>query len=123
MRSKSILICMYISKARQHLCKTHHGHMSSHPGQGVISDRLESSTPDKPFYKRLTIKVALHSFWVCHASSFDYVTFHSSKAATKLVRSKSKFETFAAQYNIKIENIHMENGVYLVQLFRESSLK
>jgi hypothetical protein len=56
-------------------------------------------------------------------SAFVYVTFHSSKAATELVHSKREFEQYAAQYNVKIENILADNGVYSAQLFKEACLK
>jgi hypothetical protein len=38
-------------------------------------------------------------------STYVYATFHASKAASKLVRSKLEFETFAAGHNVKIKNI------------------
>jgi len=53
------------------------------------------------------------SFWVDHMS-----TFHSSKAATELVHSKSEFEHYAAQFNVKIQNICADNGVHSAQLFK-----
>jgi hypothetical protein len=63
------------------------------------------------------------SFWVDHATSFVYVTFHASKAATELARSKSEFEHFASRFNIWIKNIRADNGVYSAQLFRDACTK
>jgi hypothetical protein len=56
-------------------------------------------------------------------SSFVYFTFHSSKAATELVKSKIEFEQYASRFNVKIENIRADNGIYTAQLFRDSCMK
>jgi hypothetical protein len=59
---------------------------------------------------------------VDHASSFVYVTFHSSEAAAELVCWKAEFEQFSARFNVQIWNIRADNGVYSAQLFRISCL-
>jgi hypothetical protein len=59
--------------------------------------------------------------YVCDFSC--YVTFHASKAATELVKSKAKFEHFGARYNVHIQNIRADNGIYLAHLFKEACLK
>ena len=116
-------------KARRISHKTHIGHITqghTAPGQGDSSDGLESGSPGRPFTSKGSPSKLRHnyvSFWVDHASSFVYITFHSSKAATELVQSKTEFEQFAARFNIKIQNIRADNGVYSANLFRESCLK
>jgi hypothetical protein len=60
---------------------------------------------------------------VDHATSFVCITFHSSKAATKLVKSKTEFEQFAERFNVRIQNIRADNGVYSTQLFRDLCMK
>ncbi len=85
-------------KACQISHKTHTGHISAghtKPGEGVNSDGLESGTPGRPFTTKgspTKIRYDLVSLWVDHASSFVYVTFHSTKAAAELVCSKLEFE-------------------------------
>jgi hypothetical protein len=86
------LICpsCIFGEACQHCHKTHTGHISHNhifPGQGVIFDGLESGTPGHPFTtKGLPSKLGYNyaSLWVVdHVSTFVYITFHSSKAATE----------------------------------------
>jgi hypothetical protein len=96
------------------------------PGQGVSSDGLESGTPGRPFTTKGSpskLRYNYVSFWVDHASTFVYVTFHSSKAATELVCSKTEFEHYASRYNVTIQNIRADNGVYSAQLFRDACAK
>ncbi len=87
---------------------------------------LESGTPGRAFTTKdspTKLRYNYVSFWVDHMSTFVYITFHSSKATTELVWYKTKFEQYAAQYNICIENIHVENGVYSAQLFKDACVK
>jgi hypothetical protein len=64
------------------------------PGQGVSSDGLKSGTIGGPFTTKGSPS-KLHynyvSFWVDHHSTFVYVTFHSSEAASELVATKLEF--------------------------------
>jgi hypothetical protein len=116
-------------KARRLTHKTRTGHTSKNhtrPGQGVSSDGLESGTPGRPFTTKGSASAQRYNYvsiWVDHSSTFVYITFHSSKAATKLVQSKTEFEQYAARFNVKIENIRADNGVYTAQLFRDSCLR
>jgi len=116
-------------KARRLTHKTHTGHISkehTRPGQGVSSVGLESGTPGRPFTTKGSASNHRYnyvSFWVDHMSSFVYFTFHSSKAATELVKSKIEFEQYASRFNVKIENIRADNGIYTAQLFRDSCMK
>jgi hypothetical protein len=113
-----------------HVChKTHTGQIAkdhTQPGKGVSSDGLESGTPGRPFTTNgsaLNLRYNYLSFWVDHMPTFVYITFHASKAATELVRSKTEFEQYAARFNIKISYIRADNGVYSAQLFRKACLK
>ena len=116
-------------KAHRLCHKTHTGQISSGhtvPGQGVSSDGMESSTPGRPFTTKGSpskLRYNYVSFWVDHMSQFVHVTFHASKAATELVKSKTEFEQFSARYNVKIQNIRADNGVYSAQLFKDACLK
>jgi transposase InsO family protein len=113
-------------KARRISHKTHTGQISKDhikPGDGVSSDGLESGTPGRPFTTKGSASKLCYlyvSFWVDHASSYVYVTFHCSKAASELVRSKLEFEQFSPRFGIQIKNIRADNGVYSAQLFRDS---
>jgi hypothetical protein len=53
-------------------------------------------------------------------STFIYVTFHASKAATEFVHSNTEFEHYASRYNVTIQNIRVENGVNSAQLFQDA---
>lgn len=114
-------------KSRRLTHKTHTGHISKNhvkPGQGVSSDGLESGTPGWPFTTKGSASTQRYNYvsiWVDHMSTFVYITFHSSKAASKLVRSKTEFEQYAARFNVKIENVRADNGIY--SFFRDSCLK
>jgi hypothetical protein len=116
-------------KARRLSHKTHTGQIAqghTNPGDGVSSDGLESGTPGRPFTTKGSPSKTRYnyvSFWVDHASSFVYVTFHPSKAATELVRSKAEFEQFAGRFNVTIRNIRADNGVYSAQLFKDACLR
>jgi hypothetical protein len=48
---------------------------------------------------------------------------HETKHAEELPQSKIEFESFAAHYNVKVQNIHADNGVYAAKLFHNSCLK
>jgi transposase InsO family protein len=116
-------------KARCLSHKTHTGQISknrTHLGEGLSSDGLESSTPGAPFTTRGSaskLRYYYVSFWVDHATSFVYITFHASKAASELVRSKMEFEEFSARFNVQIKNIRADNGIYTAQLFKEACLR
>jgi transposase InsO family protein len=56
-------------------------------------------------------------------SSFVYVTFHASKAASELLKSKKEFESWAQKYNVNIKSIRADNGVYADQSFQEACCK
>ena len=49
-----------------------------------------------------------------------YVTFHESKRAEELIRSKLEFEDFASCYQVKIKNIWADNEVYIAKPFQDS---
>jgi len=91
----------------------------------VSSDCLESSTPGAPFTTKGSaskLRYYYVSFWVDHVTSFVYITFQASKAASELVRSKMEFEEFSARFNVQIKNIRADNGIYTAQLFKETIL-
>jgi hypothetical protein len=120
--------CVF-GKARKKCHNSHVGQITSghtKPGQGVSSDGLESGTPGRPFTTKGSpskIRYNYVSFRVDHHSALVYVTFHSSKAASKLVASKTEFEHFAARFNVRIESIRADNGIYSAKLFREACSK
>jgi hypothetical protein len=121
-------ICSF-SKARRRSHKSHVGHISTNhnsPGEGVSSDGMEAGTPGRVFTTKgspTTKRYKYVSFWIDHYSSFVYCTFHESKHARELVASKTEFENWAARFNVKIQNIRADNGVYSAQLFKDSCLK
>ena len=41
-----------------------------------------------------------------------YFTFHQTKEANELIKSKEEFTTWAASYNVNIATIRVDNGVY-----------
>lgn len=93
------------------------------PGQGVSADGMESGTSGRLFTTKGSPTKAHYkyvSFWVDHATSFIYTTFHTTKAATEFVASKREFESWAAQFGVKIQSIRADNGVYTVQPFKEA---
>jgi len=121
-------MCMF-SKARRKSHMSNIGHIAtghSRPGQGVSSNGLEAAIPGRPFTTKgqlSNIRFHYASFWIDHASSFIYVAFHTSKAASKLIRSKTEFEQWMANYNVSLQNIRADNGVYAAQAFKESCNK
>lgn len=122
------LTCNF-SKAHRHSHKSNNGHISSdhkHPGDGVSSDGMEAATPGRPFTTRgqpSNTRFRYTSFWIDHMSSFVYVTFHASKAASELLKSKTEFESWAQQYNVNIKSIRADNRVYAAQSFQEACHK
>lgn len=99
--------CMF-SKARRKSHRSNIGHIAmghSRPGQGISSNGLEAAIPGRPFTTKgqpSNIRFRYASFWIDHASSFVYITFHTSKTASKLIRSKTEFEQWAENYNVSI---------------------
>jgi hypothetical protein len=116
-------------KARRKSHKSTTGHIATHhtkPGDGISPDGMEAATPGHPFTAKgqaLNTRFKYASFWVDHMSSFVYVTFHSSKAATELLHSKQEFEEWASRYNVSIKSIRADNGVYAAQAFQDSCNK
>lgn len=92
-------------KARRNTHKTHTGHNS----KGHASPRDTFTTKGSESKTRYNYV----SYWVDHATAFMYLTFHSSKAATELVKSKLEFEQYADRFNVRVSNIRADNGVYL----------
>lgn len=87
---------------------------------------MEAGTPGKPFMTKgspshLWYKYV--NFWVDRRSSFVYITFHSSKEAPELVKSKQEFEIWSTKFGMKIKNIRADNDVYSVKLFRDACTK
>ncbi len=121
-------VCNF-GKARRKPHKSHTGHIKKdhkNPGDGVRSDQLEAGTPGRPFTTKgspTNLRYKYVNFWVDHSSSFVYITFHTSKEAAELVKSKLEFEQWSAQFGIKIKNIRADNGVYLARLFQDACTK
>jgi len=87
---------------------------------------LESSTSGRTFTTKGSeskLRYKYTSFWIDHASTFVYITFHASKAATELVCSKIEFEEYASHFNFRIRNIPADNGVYSDQAFWDACMK
>ena len=42
---------------------------------------------------------------------------HETKDASEILKSKAKFEAFAAKHNVQICNIHADNEAYASQAF------
>jgi hypothetical protein len=116
-------------KARRRSHNSNIGHISAHhkcPGAGVSSDGMEASTPGRPFTTKgqpSNIRFKYASFWIDHASSLVYVTFHQTKAVSELLSSKAEFEQWAARYNVSIKAIRADNGVYAAQAFKHSCMQ
>jgi hypothetical protein len=116
-------------KARRKSHKSNIGHISAahkHPSDGVSSDGMEAGTPGRPFTTKgqpSTMRFKYASFWIDHASSLVYATFHPTKAATELLKSKAKFEEWASRYNVSIKSIRADNGVNAAQAFKDSCTK
>jgi hypothetical protein len=115
--------CQYgKAKQRSHKSFTRSIAMSAtYPGAGVSSDQLEAGCPGRiPTSKGLPTnqRYMYVNLWVDHYSKYTYPTFHSSKHASELVKSKAEFETFASRYNVRIRCIRADNCVYSSQPFQ-----
>jgi hypothetical protein len=105
-------------KARRRSHKQFSGSITSSslsPGTGVSADQLEAGCPGRiPTCKGLptTKRYRYCNIWVDHFSRFIFPTFHETKHASELIRSKQEFQQFAAKYNVKISKIRADNGVY-----------
>jgi hypothetical protein len=117
------------AKARRQTHSAHVGHIAkghTGPGQGVSSDGMEAGVPGCPFTTKglpSTKRLRYVSFWVDHYSKYVYATFYETKASHELLYSKADFEAFSSQYNIKIQAIRADYGVYAAKCFRDSCMK
>jgi hypothetical protein len=115
------IACQY-SKAHR---KTHNSDTMpitanhTYPGAGVSADQAEAGYPGKlPKTRGLptTKSYKYCNTWVNHYSKYIYLTFHETKEVSEMVKSKMKFQTFAAQFNVKIRSIRADNGAYAALL-------
>lgn len=112
------------SKRRPHKSNLGSITASAHyPGASVSVDQLEAGYPGKiptakglPSHKRYKYV----NIWVDNYSKFIFPTFHSTKHASEILQSKAELETYAKRYNVVIERIRADNGVYASQDFQLS---
>lgn len=107
--------------------KAHNKHTNSiaapytFPGQGVSADQLEAGFPGKiPTTKGLPTskRYKYCNLWVDNFSRFIYPTFHETKHAAKLISSKKEFQAYASRFNITIQKIRADIGVYSADQFQ-----
>lgn len=121
-------ICNF-GKARQLTHKSHVGHISAQhtkPGASISTDQMEPGPPGYPFTTKGSpskLRYKYVNFWVDHHSSYVYVTFHQTKEVSELIKSKEEFTTWAASYNVNIETIRADNGVYAARAFQDHCMK
>jgi hypothetical protein len=98
----------------------------SYPGQQVSADQLEAGYPGKipttkgmPTHKRYKYC----NLWIDNFCRFIFPTFHETKHAANLVASKREYLSYAKRFNVTIQRIRADNGVYSAGQFQVSCLE
>jgi len=87
---------------------------------------MEAGTPGQPITTKVspsTKHLNYVNIWVGLYSSLVYITFHTTKDVSELLKSKEKFELWAKGYNITIKDIRADNGVYAAKAFQSHCMK
>jgi hypothetical protein len=98
----------------------------TYPGQQISADQLEAGYPGRiptakgmPTHKRYKYC----NLWIDNYSRFIYPAFHETKHAADLVASKREFLAYAKRFNVTVQSIRADNGVYSAGQFQVSCLE
>ena len=92
------------------------------PGKFVSVDQLEAGTPGlMPFQtgKPSDQRYKCCTIWVDHFSKFIFAHMQKGTTGTETIESKTAFESFAKKFNVLIEHIHSDNGIFSRKQFAE----
>ena len=93
------------------------------PGQVVSVDKLVSPTPGfVPTHRGAptTQRYEGATVFVDHYSDFTYVHLMTHLDAESTVQAKQAFERESAQYGVRVEHYHADNGLFDSKLFKEA---
>jgi len=102
--------CQY-GKAKRKSHNTDKGSITaSHtfPGAGISTDQMEAGYPGRMMTTKglpSPLRYKNCNFWVDHHSRYIFPTFHVTKDALEMLKSKQLFKDFSRWYNVSIRSI------------------
>ena len=92
------------------------------PGKATSSDTFEATVPGlipQSTGKLMRDKFSAGTVFVDHATDFSYVHLQIDQTTDSAIEAKEKYERKMAEYGVKVQSYHADNGIFRSKGFQE----